>query len=106
MNPDIQMLAPSERIQGLADKAAEKIRGGYSAPHAANSVLKELELGAEEREKLFYEVLCELSRRSRMRRKKNKINFVKRLKETLHEERVREATRLAFERGDHLLSDP
>lgn len=100
MNPDVQT---------LVDKAAEKIRGGYKAPHAVHSVLKELGLGTEEREKLFHEILSELSRRSQVRRKKNKKrekNSAKRIKEALREERIRDATRLAFERGDHLLPDP
>ena len=64
-------------IRGLADLAAEKIRGGYNAPHAARSALKDLEIPAEEREQLFHDILSELSRRSRARRKKNKTKKIK-----------------------------
>src|SRR3989338_5819994 len=64
-------------IRGLADLAAEKILGGYNAPHAARSALKDLEIPAEEREQLFHDILSELSRRSRARRKKNKTKKIK-----------------------------
>ena len=64
-------------IRRLADLAAEKIRGGYNAPHAARSALKDLEIPAEEREQLFHDILSELSRRSRARRKKNKTKKIK-----------------------------
>ena len=96
-------------IDTLANLAAEKIHKGKNAPHAVHSVLKGLELSAEEREKLFHDILSQLSRRSRARRKKNKekkIHSTKRLEEAFREERNREAARLAFERGDHLLTDP
>ena len=99
-------------IRRLADEAAEKIRGGYNAPHAARSALKELGLGAEEKEQLFHDILSELSRRSRARRKKNtqkrknKKETDKRLEEALKKEREMEAYRMMYERGDHLLPDP
>lgn len=100
-------------IRTLADEAAAKIRGGYTAPHAARSVLKELRLGAEEREQLFHDILSELSRRSRRRRKKNKEDRKaaeeaksRKLRMAIEEERVREARHMAYERGDHLLPDP
>ena len=64
-------------IQTLANLAAEKIRGGYNAPHAARSALKELDIPAEEQERLFHDILSELSRRSRARRKKNKTKKIK-----------------------------
>ena len=98
----------SSDIHTLANMAAEKIRGGYKAPHAAHSALKELVLGAKEREKLFHEILRELSRRSRLRRAKNKKQNLlpQRLFEALREEKNRDAARLAYERGDHLLPDP
>jgi len=97
-------------IQTLANLAAEKIRGGYNAPHAARSALKDLEIPAKEREQLFHDILSELSRRSRARRKKNKKkkirNDPKRLAEALKQEREIEAYRMMYERGDHLLPDP
>ena len=64
-------------IRRLADLAAEKIRGGYNAPHAARSALKDLEVPMEERERLFHEILSELSRRSRARRKKKSASWRK-----------------------------
>ncbi|MDP3726122.1 MAG: hypothetical protein Q8R36_02905 [bacterium] len=102
MNPDIQM---------LADKAAEKIRGGYydNIPRAINSALKEAGIADDDKERLRHEVARELNRRSQLRRKKNKKMgkiSMKRLEEALRKERVREAVRLAFDRGDHLLPDP
>lgn len=115
MNPDIQW---------LADKAAEKIRGGYSAPHAINSALKELNIPTEEKEALRREIAQELNRRSQLRRrKKSKANqeAARRakmaassnapakldlaLKKIIQEEQIREAQHMAYERRDHLLSD-
>ena len=100
-------------IRRLANLAAEKIRGGYNAPHAARSALKDLEMPAEERERLSHDILSDLSRRSRARRKKNKKsasrrikNDPRRLSEALKQERETEARHMAFERGDHLLPDP
>lgn len=99
-------------VRTLADLAAEKIRGGYNAPHAAWSALKDFEVPREEREQLFHDILRELSRRrhSRARSKKNKKkktrNDPKRLAEALKKEREMEAYRMMYERGDHLLPDP
>lgn len=100
-------------VQWFANEAAAKIRGGKKAPHAVNSVLEDHEFRGEEREILYRKILRELSRRAQIRKRTLKKAREERIayettyaKEIQKEECDREARRMAYERGDHLLYDP
>ena len=91
-------------IRVLADQAAEKIRGGYIAPHAINSVLKDAAISSEEKEILRSAIARELNRRSQARKKKKKRKEKERAEEE-NKQTLREARRAGYERRDHLLPD-